>query len=98
MSTMNTPNVVFLILSVLGPCSSASARQTDHGSAEVEKSLRTPEPPMPPVMARATTSSAGPAKTTYVCPMHPDVVMDAPGLCPKCNMKLEPKVNAARLR
>jgi len=27
----------------------------------------------------------------YVCPMHPEVQSTAPGTCPKCNMKLEPK-------
>jgi hypothetical protein len=31
------------------------------------------------------------AQMAYVCPMHPEVVSDAPRLCPKCNMKLEPK-------
>jgi heavy metal-binding protein len=29
--------------------------------------------------------------TTYVCPMHPEVVDGAPGTCPKCGMKLVPK-------
>lgn len=24
----------------------------------------------------------------YTCPMHPDVVKDSPGNCPKCGMKL----------
>jgi FtsP/CotA-like multicopper oxidase with cupredoxin domain len=28
--------------------------------------------------------------TTYVCPMHPDVVSEEPGKCPKCGMKLVP--------
>lgn len=28
---------------------------------------------------------------TYVCPMHPEVTSNAPGACPKCNMKLVPK-------
>lgn len=27
----------------------------------------------------------------YVCPMHPEVTARAPGVCPKCNMKLVPK-------
>jgi hypothetical protein len=31
------------------------------------------------------------AAATYRCPMHPDVVSDQPGRCPKCKMKLVPK-------
>lgn len=27
----------------------------------------------------------------YTCPMHPDVVSDKPGTCPKCKMNLIPK-------
>lgn len=27
----------------------------------------------------------------YVCPMHPEVVSDEQGKCPKCGMNLEPK-------
>ncbi len=29
---------------------------------------------------------------TYTCPMHPEVVQDHPGNCPKCGMALEPVV------
>lgn len=28
----------------------------------------------------------------YTCPMHPEIVQDAPGSCPKCGMALEPRI------
>ncbi|WP_102959981.1 heavy metal translocating P-type ATPase [Mangrovicella endophytica] len=31
-----------------------------------------------------------PAGTQYTCPMHPEIIRDAPGDCPKCGMALEP--------
>lgn len=31
-----------------------------------------------------------PAGTQYTCPMHPEVIRDKPGSCPKCGMALEP--------
>ncbi|MBB4002926.1 heavy metal translocating P-type ATPase [Aurantimonas endophytica] len=31
-----------------------------------------------------------PAGTQYTCPMHPEIVQDGPGDCPKCGMALEP--------
>ena len=31
------------------------------------------------------------AKTQYTCTMHPEVVQDKPGNCPKCGMKLVEK-------
>ena len=30
----------------------------------------------------------------YVCPMHPEVAEEGPGLCPKCGMALEPDIVA----
>jgi Cu+-exporting ATPase len=29
-------------------------------------------------------------QTKYTCPMHPEIVQDGPGSCPKCGMALEP--------
>src|SRR5438552_3194971 len=27
----------------------------------------------------------------WTCPMHPEIIQDAPGSCPKCGMALEPR-------
>jgi Cu+-exporting ATPase len=35
--------------------------------------------------------AAAPAGTTWTCPMHPEIVRDAPGSCPICGMALEPR-------
>jgi hypothetical protein len=46
----------------------------------------------PPSVAAATSGAAGEQekKQKYTCPMHPEVVTDHPGNCPKCGMKLVP--------
>ncbi|MFV0663325.1 heavy metal translocating P-type ATPase [Denitromonas sp.] len=36
------------------------------------------------------TAEPAPTGTKYTCPMHPEIVRDAPGECPKCGMALEP--------
>ncbi|QDU64628.1 Copper-transporting P-type ATPase [Planctomycetes bacterium Pan216] len=35
------------------------------------------------------------SKTQYTCPMHPEIVQDGPGTCPKCGMALEPMTISA---
>ncbi len=35
-----------------------------------------------------------PAAAVYTCPMHPEVIQDHPGNCPKCGMALEPQTVA----
>ncbi|SBT09105.1 Copper-transporting P-type ATPase [Candidatus Accumulibacter aalborgensis] len=39
---------------------------------------------------QAEQAPPAPAGTQYTCPMHPEIVRDAPGDCPKCGMALEP--------
>jgi P-type Cu+ transporter len=34
---------------------------------------------------------AAATRVEYTCPMHPEVVQDHPGACPKCGMALEPR-------
>ncbi|MCT8999706.1 MAG: heavy metal translocating P-type ATPase [Devosia sp.] len=40
----------------------------------------------------AGQKKAAPANVRYTCPMHPEIVRDAPGACPICGMALEPMV------
>jgi len=40
----------------------------------------------------AGRKKAAPANVQYTCPMHPEIVRDAPGSCPICGMALEPMV------
>jgi Cu+-exporting ATPase len=37
------------------------------------------------------TTPAPVVRTTYTCPMHPEIVRDQPGSCPICGMALEPR-------
>ena len=53
----------------------------------------------PASLAPATSGATGDTehdqehkrKQKYTCPMHPEVITDHPGNCPKCGMKLVPK-------
>jgi Cu+-exporting ATPase len=47
----------------------------------------------PVSMPPPTAAVAG--ADTWTCPMHPDVVANAPGSCPICGMALEPRVASA---
>ena len=47
-----------------------------------------------PVVAKPEVAQVA-AGVKYVCPMHPEVVSDRPGACPKCGMALEPEMVTA---
>ena len=77
---------------------------TDHpANAKAETA---PTPPRDDILASApatetsTTAAhahdhAAPMADTYTCPMHPQVVKNAPGKCPICGMNLVKKEGAA---
>lgn len=73
-----------------------SARHIEHKgttyhfcSDSCEKKFRTnPEQFLQP--QNDITPEVVPEDVQYTCPMHPEVVQDGPGACPKCGMALEP--------
>jgi len=50
---------------------------------------------MPVQIVRKPAAPKGSAKSQYTCPMHPEIVQDGPGSCPKCGMALVPTLPAA---
>ena len=44
----------------------------------------------------AKAKKVKPAKVQYTCPMHPEVISEKPGKCPKCGMTLEKKDTAKK--
>ncbi|HEU4412721.1 MAG TPA: efflux RND transporter periplasmic adaptor subunit [Polyangiaceae bacterium] len=55
-----------------------------------------PSSPTPPAAAPSLptpppAAAPAPEPAQYTCPMHPEVLSDSPGRCPKCGMPLEPK-------
>jgi Cu+-exporting ATPase len=45
--------------------------------------------------APAAPTVTAKARVSHTCPMHPEIVQDGPGSCPKCGMALVPMVPAA---
>jgi Cu+-exporting ATPase len=61
-----------------------SGERQSHDHSHVHGTLKPAAPAAPPG-----------GKVEYICPMHPEIVRDRPGSCPKCGMALEPRVASA---
>jgi hypothetical protein len=74
---------ILTVAFVAGIATSVSASPPGKGPVESTTYYKTPA-----LMTLVTLSAAA---QQYTCPMHPEVVKDAPGKCPKCGMKLVEK-------
>jgi hypothetical protein len=63
--------------------------QDDPSNPDAPESAWHP-PPSSQASERAAPSPAT-AAAAYTCPMHPEVISDRPGRCPKCGMALAQK-------
>ena len=54
----------------------------------LERFAKDPKQFLEPVVTSAPPAPAGAA---FTCPMHPEILRDAPGSCPICGMALEPR-------
>src|SRR5262249_35923596 len=52
-------------------------------------------PQAPPPAMPSPSPPAPPTSGQWTCPMHPEIVRDAPGACPICGMALEPRLVTA---
>ena len=77
------------------PASAESAMPVLPPTLAVDDAAPGVKPPQPPPLDGGPGVPAGPMPVppatqgaSYTCPMHPDVVADQPGHCPKCGMTL----------
>lgn len=73
--------IIGLACLVIG-CASKEGHQHEAGM-KMEAGEATP--------AQESSSTVVEQKIQYTCPMHPEVIADRPGQCPKCGMNLEKK-------
>jgi hypothetical protein len=96
--------LLFPVVVALGAC--ASEPPARPGRLDPSNPAAAESPPLnvgalnqPAVRPAKPTSDEGagrPATTVFTCPMHPEVISDRPGKCPKCGMTLVPKQPATK--
>ncbi|HCE46734.1 MAG TPA: hypothetical protein DET40_24570 [Lentisphaeria bacterium] len=101
--------LMLMVIMLIGGCSatpSSSSLSPDHPASP--DAPESPYSPSPTALAEdRTTPTQSPeyqhkmqhqeAEAIYACPMHADIVQNAPGKCPKCGMSLVKRQSSSGL-
>jgi len=85
----------FLAQSVAQPATQPAHTGAKHGGEHDAHAHASHDHAHAPMPAQKPAVPPEAAKTLYTCPMHPEIVRDRPGACPKCGMALEPMTVSA---
>ncbi|HXR48137.1 MAG TPA: efflux RND transporter periplasmic adaptor subunit [Candidatus Limnocylindrales bacterium] len=83
------------LIPVMASPDSATNSLPDAIQPSTNPSTPNPVPHPAPSITNSPPVSQPAVKQLYTCPMHPDVISDKPGKCPKCGMNLVPVVDTA---
>jgi Cu+-exporting ATPase len=73
----------------------AAGQRTSFCSAHCRDAFAARHNLEPAQQAPVTPKTAAATPVQWTCPMHPEIVRDAPGVCPICGMALEPRTATA---
>jgi P-type Cu+ transporter len=89
------PHVHGIGLSIAGQPPRKIRPPTAEASGPPQHPIRSPTAEAMGQPAIGKPAMGQPRKAEYTCPMHPEIVQDAPGSCPICGMALEPRTISA---
>ena len=69
--------------------------QSAPASVAASKTIAPAGSPDVPAAGKGAPVTAPTAGNQWTCPMHPEILRDGPGSCPKCGMALEPRTPTA---